>query len=221
MMVLILFFWLGKNNGSFITYHTQILLPGLVIAAADATAFFMDGLKEKKSMIFSLSRAAAAVFITAVVFIKGWYPETLNAKEIADWEYLYSRLDEYSGDYDDIVIISPVAGYYAMEHGLNDIDNGHNYLGEIEYDDSSVTRLLKAMGLLDDLDLIYETALSRTDIIQERIDNGEYQAIFITENEGYAKVNKDLYELKDEMHLTTGTEASEINIYELKSEVTR
>ncbi len=221
MMLLILFFWLGKNNGSFITYHTQILLPGLVMAAADASAYFLDDLKDKKSMIFSLSRAAAAVFITAVIFIKGWYPETLNAKEIADWEYLYSRLDEYSGNYDDIVIISPVPGYYAMEHGLNDIDNGHNYLGEIEYDDSSVTKLLKAMGLLDDLDLIYETALERTDVIQERIDNGDYKAIFITENEGYAKVNKDLYELKDEMHLTTGTEASEINIYELKSEVTR
>ena len=106
-----------------------------------------------------------------------------------------------------------------LEHGLNDIDNGHNYLGEIEYDDSSVTKLLKTMGLLDELDLIYENALERTEIIQNKIDNGEYKAIFITENEGYAEVNTDLYELKDEMHLTTGTQASELNIYELKNEV--
>ena len=82
-----------------------------------------------------------------------------------------------------------------------------------------MTKLLKTMGLLDELDLIYENALERTEIIQNKIDNGEYKAIFITENEGYAEVNTDLYELKDEMHLTTGTQASELNIYELKNEV--
>lgn len=219
VMAFILFFWLGKNNGSFITYHTQIMLPGLIISAAGAIGFFMKDLKEKKVFLFILFRAFTAVFFVAVIIWKGWYPKTLSNEEKSDWEYLYSRLDSYEGEYDDILLMSPVTGFYAMEHGLNDIDNGHNYLGEIEYDDSSVTKLLKTMGLLDELDLIYENALERTEIIQNKIDNGEYKAIFITENEGYAEVNTDLYELKDEMHLTTGTQASELNIYELKNEV--
>ena len=173
---IIILFFVGRNDGAYLTYFLQLLIPSLVIA----TLILMEQMViTKHEMIFI---GCYGLLVAFTVYF-GWTKlpmHMLTEEDVSNWERAYALIDEYreKGEIQHYI----VTAYNAIENGDSVFLTGHD--GDITEANYAEWREIPLQQMIfPDADEMYEENLSYREVIKDRIKNHEL-ALVIEQPEG-------------------------------------
>lgn len=149
----VILFFIGRNDGAYLTYFLQLLIPSLIIA----TLIVMEQMKVNNRQFLYIAGYCTLVVFT--VFF-GWTKlpmHMLTDEDIDNWEKAYALMDEYRDDGDI---------YHFHSTVFNGIKNGDSIFFTGHDGDVSEKAYLEWQGntlkkfLFPDAGLIFEENLS-------------------------------------------------------------
>lgn len=194
-------FVFGRNDGAYLTYFLQLLIPSVVIVVL---------ILMEKNEIYKYERIYSYFycFMAIVITYFGWVKlpmHMLSADEIANWNRAYDLVNEYRTKGD--IYHYQATAYNAIENGDSLLGTGHD--GDINqgnYDEWMKNDLQQL--IFPDAGSVYQENLAYRDVIANRIKNREI-AMVVTEWYGNIYIKTDElekagYSIKDVIPLQLG-----------------
>ena len=211
-VMLVPLFFLGRNDGAFISYFLQLWMPSVVVVTLAAA----EKLKKEFAAAVSISAyIILALFVTYFGF--GKLPlHKLTADEISDWEKAYSYVQTYGADSD--VFYSRGLSHLAKERGGGECICGH----DAEAISTYTRDLSKYNGTIAGLfPYAYDITIKNMDyheMIKKKAENGEYGLITFEEPGLYRTLNDEIceesgYKCIDRLNLQLGNMPYETAFY--------
>lgn len=178
VQILTLFIF-GRNDGAYLTYFLQLLIPSLVIT----TFLIMEDMKiGGREALFTACYSALVVF--TIYF--GWTKlpmHMLTKFEIDNWEKAYGLVDEYR--HKGEIIHFPGTAYNAMKNGDSVFATGHD--GDIRQDTYEAWKNNEIQQLLfPDAKAVFEENLAYRDALIHKIE--AHEIAMITSEKGWNSI---------------------------------
>lgn len=201
---LLVLFIVGRNDGAYLTYFLQLLIPSLCIA----TIIAMEQMETHK-----FESAHMTLYVGLVIFTIyfGWNKlpmHMLSDEEIQTWNRAYALVDDYRGKGN--ILHARSTAYNGMFNG--DVIYGTDHDGDVsdwaydEYLESDFQRML-----FPNAGIVYESNLRYREYLRERLKHGEILMIVMTEGRNMYVNEQELelygYKVKEEMDLQLGNTA--------------
>lgn len=175
VQILMLFIF-GRNDGAYLTYFLQLLIPSLSIAAL----LLLESMKPQKYEIVFMGVYA---FIALFTIYFGWGKlpmHMLTESEVETWEYAYSLIDEYREK--GQVYFYNATAYSAINNGDSVFGIGHSGdINQNNYDDWKNNKVQQF--LFPNADLVFEENLAYRDVMRQKAENNELSLITTPEGE--------------------------------------
>lgn len=197
----IILFFVGRNDGAYLTYFLQLLIPSLVIA----TFIIMEQMKiERREVVFVSCYSLMVIF--TVYF--GWAKlpmHMLTDEDIANWKRAYALIDEYREK--GKVYHFQTTAYNGIENGDSVFCTGHDGdISEKSYLDWKNNEIQKL--LFPNAGMIFEENITYRRTILDRIYSNEISIITTGEDDTICFSRNDLksagYEIVDTIALQVG-----------------
>lgn len=161
--------YLGTNDGTWLTYHLQLLLPGVIFLCVFIIGQWKSSGKHAGFLI--------AIMLLSVLQVAPLNVDTsLTGKQIDTWNKVYARLDSY-GEGSEL-LLSPPLSYYCVDNNIYTSHYGHsNGILEVcvqKWKDSPIAQIL-----FPNAERIYNQNENYKKIIQKKVLSGEYDYIGI------------------------------------------
>lgn len=180
---MIALFIFGRNDGAYLTYFLQLLIPSIVMVTFLITEM-MDIPRYKGIFVCGYS----ALVLLSIYF--GWSKlpmHMLGKDEIDNWESAYALVDEYriKGD----VYHYQATAYNAIEHGDSLMSTGHDGdINQANYDEWRSSDVQQV--IFPDAGNVYKENLDYRDVIAKQIRNRDI-AMVVTEQYGNIYITAD------------------------------
>lgn len=172
----IILFFVGRNDGAYLTYFLQLLIPSLIIA----TFIIMEQMEPSDCEAVFVGCYALMIMFT-VYF--GWTKlpmHMLTENDITNWKNTYALIDEFRNG-GEVFHYQPTA-YYAIEVGDSIFYTGHD--GDINdkaYLEWRRNKLHK--HLFPDAGQIFEENLLYREIVLDKVNSHQYSLLVLPEGE--------------------------------------
>lgn len=206
-------FVLGKNQGAYLSYHLQLMVPSLIVLSMS----ILSGLDAK---IIWKEICIVCTFLFSIYGLMQLGQVAINTNsENQEWQNVYSYLDDEHQN-GELLILAPQLGYYALEHNLDLQNNGHDYLSLMnrsDFKEGILINILDTMKLIPERNTLKKLAFNREQNMMKKINEHFYSAI-ITSVDTYPDLleetmNDNNYIFDRSITLRTGNQMMDINIY--------
>ncbi len=210
--------YLGRNDGAWLSYYLQLLMPAMIIFAVSET----------EKMALENSRYMAADIAVAVIVLLFaltiWKTDTrftrnyLTDDEKAAWTEAYETLNEYK---DGDIYYYPLLAYNAIDNGKYFYNNGHSMViqgwfnGEWE-------QFKWEQVIFPYAGKVMQANINYQDRIKKRVTDGEYSMITYIQgvDDDFGRMNlsdiSQKYELKKTITLRVGRLTYDVQFWTLK-----
>lgn len=210
---IVMLFIFGRNDGAYLTYFLQLLIPSIGITALilmevmckDDENIISDSKYENKAkasimkLIGKYSFVAIYLLVVLFTIVFGWTKLPMHMytdEDVANWQKAYAIIDEYREK--GPVLHNNATAYYAIKHGDSTFGAGHN--GDIRYDTYDEWKKSSLQQFLfPDAGAMYDENLKYREVIAQRVRDKEIalvicldEKLFITDEllqeSGYKKI---------------------------------
>ena len=213
--MLVVLLYLGKNKGAYLSYHLQLLGPGLLVYTVLCVEDF-GGYIENTRMLSCFSNITLGLCLVFYIFnLKTLgIPRIYTLEDKNQWKAAYDMV-KADGE-QEILLLTPELGYLRIDNeNITVYGNGHNYLNRLidaDISSSFFGPILERMNLLDSFDELKELACERNSMIDSKIRNKEYAAIYSSNANAEKLINSD-YSSIGVFDLRTGSQIWSVQCY--------
>lgn len=200
--------YFGTNDGTWLTYHLQLLLPGVIFLCTD---LFGQWKSSERGSVFLMAILLLAVLQVAPLNID----TSLTREQIDTWDKVYARLDSYSEGKE--LLLSPPLSYYCVDNDIYTSHYGHsNGIQAVcvqKWNDSKIAQIL-----FPNAERIYNQNENYKKIIQKKVLSGEYDYIGIGAGD-FGLTTEDFsfaYQLENKVDMYAGNHRWEMFFYTKK-----
>ena len=220
--------YFGRNDGTWLTYFLQLLVPALIMLFCEAYVFGTDnftGSKSNHPLLKGIGtdgwKGGVFYAILAILLLVPMVPYSLNRSlddsQLSEWENLYNEMDsirEYRPS-DDVLILGTPFAFYCIRNGLNTIDAGEcQYINGKVMDKWNNDKQLQL--LFPYAKDIYDCFQNETHSVRNKILNEEAEYIIIDDDIYDYDMDGDIlasYDLCGVYPIMVGSFAREVKIY--------
>lgn len=161
--------YFGTNDGTWLTYHLQLLLPGVIILCTYVLGQWKCSNRHFVLLIMTMLLSALQVAPLNV-------DTSLKTEQIDTWNKVYAKLDSY-GEGSELLLAPPL-NYYCVDNNIYTAHYGHsNGIQEVcvqKWNTSPIAQLI-----FPNVEEIYIQNKNYKNIIREKVLKGEYDYIGI------------------------------------------
>lgn len=213
--------FIARNDGTYYTYFLQLWIPFVILLGMDMTSRILRYLFSENRNNLGIRTKRCIVIVMTLLLVYSTYsvrwfiisrPE--NRAQAADWQEIYSLLDEYSVQGD--ILVPPFLTNYTLANDIYAYDYGH-----AEYNTVTSYNAWKNSGLYSFLfpetGIILEKNIKYVDTVHDELQEGKYSIVVLSGEfpwrEGLESGKYDKYKLYKDVTLYTGVEACPTKIY--------
>lgn len=212
---------LGKNDGAYMSYHLQLLMPGVIpVAYSRLVTIYNNGIDNER---FNRTIVKTAILFVALVttyksYVAYGKVSLMTDEEKSNWQYVENIcLDAY----DSGKLIFPgtlVNGVLINNRSFYSDFNGHTYLNYADEQDAIMASENGFMNLVfSELDEMYVYAAEYNKQTDDNFKNSKYDLIIADEENVLNRVNAKNYN-SEKVILKMGQFDCEVVIYTKKEE---
>jgi len=219
--------FLGKNDGAYMSYHFQLMMPWVLILTYNAVIrLYNEALQKDGIALGDKYRIPCLIFTISLLFVmtaSAYLPykafgkvKLLTDEAKTSWEQIESICLQAVDNGENIFPGTLVSGLIMDRRSYYFDNNGHTYLTEVDDEDvEAVQNNQFITSVFDDLADMYSYAAKQNDVKREMFKSGGYDLIIADDVETYEKVNEDGY-TSEKIVLNTGYFDNEVTVYRKK-----
>ena len=218
--------YFGGNDGTWLTYYLQLLMPTVILLFAEAYDYVMSDNKVLvKQFIKGKNKLQAVVSsIICLSILCPMLPYSISLyfknSQVVEWSELYKEMDRIreSNDLDQLLVLGSDLSFYCTANDIDTLDDGECiYISQEVMDKWNLD--YKLQRLFPYTKEIFDTFKDEIKTIREQIIGGEPDYIIIDDNTYEFDIDEGIfsaYELEKSYPIMVGSFDREVKIYKKK-----